>query len=83
MIQPLGNRVLIEVKKEDEKKTASGIYIPEEEKAKDYLFGTVVSQGSKCTEELIGKDVYFSKGEKLGAASFIVEEEDVLAVQVD
>ncbi|CCB79358.1 co-chaperone GroES [Helicobacter bizzozeronii] len=87
MFKPLGERVLVE-RLEEEKKTASGIIIPDNAKEKPQM-GIVkavshkISEGCKCLKE--GDVVAFGKYKGteivLGGKEFMVLElEDVLGV---
>lgn len=82
-IKPLGNRVLIEPKKQAER-TKSGIFIPETAK-EDSNQGTVVEVGPLIKELKAGDGVIYSKfgGAEVkedGKDYLLVELKDVLAL---
>ena len=82
-LKPFVNRVII-TKSEEEKKTASGIYIPDTATEKP-LTGVVNAVGSKVTELKEGDKVVFGKYSgtevKVEEKSYLImKEEEVLAV---
>ena len=93
-IKPLGNRVLIEMMDEKEKKTKSGIYIPETVDKEKPDQGTVQAVGPGKKDDngkiipmqvKVGDKVVFSKYSpdeiKIeGKKYFVVSEDNILAV---
>lgn len=85
--KPLGSRVLIE-RVEEEKKTASGIYIPDNAKEKP-LEGKVIAIGKVVEEEAevaVGDKVVFAKytGTELsldGKEYLVLETSDILGIK--
>src|SRR5699024_8406745 len=92
MLKPLGNRVLLEVKKEEEK-TASGIVLPDSAKEKPQTAivvavgeGRVLDNGQRATVEVaVGEEVLFEKyaGSEVkyaGKEYLVVKDTDIIAV---
>lgn len=92
MLKPLGNRVLLEVKKEEEK-TASGLVLPDSAKEKPQTAivvavgeGRVLDNGQRATVEVaIGEEVLFEKyaGSEVkyaGKEYLVVKDTDIIAV---
>ena len=92
MLKPLGNRVLLEVKKEEEK-TASGLVLPDSAKAKPQTAtvvavgeGRVLDNGQRAAMEVsVGDTVVFEKyaGSELkydGKEYLVVKDTDIVAI---
>lgn len=92
MLKPLGNRVLLEVKKEEEK-TASGLVLPDSAKEKPQTAivvavgeGRVLDNGQRATVEVaVGEEVLFEKyaGSEVkyaGKEYLVVKDTDIIAV---
>lgn len=92
MLKPLGNRVLLEVKKEEEK-TASGLVLPDSAKEKPQTAtviavgeGRVLDNGQRATMEVsVGDTVVFEKyaGSELkydGKDYLVVKDTDIIAI---
>ncbi|MEK7512839.1 MAG: co-chaperone GroES [Patescibacteria group bacterium] len=98
-LQPLSNHVLIELEESDEKKTKSGIVLPDSVEKKEQTKGTVVSIGpgklSEKGERLpmsvkIGDRVLFNKPwsedkkiEEDKKKFYLVDEDEILAIMGD
>ena len=95
MIQPLGNRVLIvllEEKKQSEKKTASGIIVLESDKKEKPRLGKIVAigKGEKVLKHnlKIGQIIFYGKfaGEDIEVDEKkykLLLEDEILALQTD
>lgn len=92
MLKPLGNRVLLEVKKEEEK-TASGLVLPDSAKEKPQTAtvvavgeGRVLDNGQRAAMEVsAGDTVVFEKyaGSELkydGKEYLVVKDTDIVAI---
>ncbi|WP_161879026.1 co-chaperone GroES [Alkalibacterium sp. MB6] len=92
MLKPLGNRVLLEVKKEEEK-TASGLVLPDSAKEKPQTAtvvavgeGRVLDNGQRAAMEVsVGDTVVFEKyaGSELkydGKEYLVVKDTDIVAI---
>ncbi len=92
MLKPLGNRVLLEVKKEEEK-TASGLVLPDSAKEKPQTAtvvavgeGRVLDNGQRAAMEVsVGDTVVFEKyaGSELkydGKEYLAVKDTDIVAI---
>jgi chaperonin GroES len=92
-LKPLGDRIVIEVVEENEKKTKGGLYIPDTAKEKSQRgkvvavgSGRTLDSGSKVAVEVkVGDVVYFAKygGTEVnveGVDYTILSERDILAV---
>lgn len=87
MIQPLGNRLLIERIRETEQKLAGGLYASEEV-APASIKAKVLVLGKDCKHVKVGDTVFVSQfgptevKESVADHTLMVSEDDVLAVLV-
>lgn len=92
MLKPLGNRVLLEVKKEEEK-TASGLVLPDSAKEKPQTAkviavgeGKLLDNGVKAAVSVaVGDEVLFEKyaGSEVkyqGTEYLVVKDTDIIAI---
>jgi len=95
-IQPLSNNVLVELLKEDQKTTKSGIVLPDNVEKKEQTKGMVISVGQGKVNDKgektpmsvkVGDKVLFSKPwsddkkiEEEDKKYYIISEEDILAI---